>query len=173
MGKPAVIVSVEKQPDVDTVRLTREIEAGAEGDSRATLPHGIKADHILFRQANFIETSIDNVAKVLFEAGAVVAVVLFAFLLNWRTTAISLTAIPVSILATAIIFHFVGSVHQHHDAGRPRHRDRRTGRRRRGRCREHLPALAREPRTGNPRPVFDVVVVGLAGGPLRHRLRHR
>ena len=73
-----------------------------------TLPHGIKADNILFRQANFIQTSVDNVTKVLFEAVAVVAVVLFAFLLNWRTTAISLTAIPVSILSTAIIFHLMG-----------------------------------------------------------------
>jgi heavy-metal exporter, HME family len=107
MGAQAVIVSVEKQPDVDTVKLTREIESALAELSR-TLPNGIKADHILFRQANFIETSIHNVTRVLFEAVAVVAVVLFAFLLNWRTTAISLTAIPVSILSTAIIFHAMG-----------------------------------------------------------------
>jgi HME family heavy-metal exporter len=106
MGKPAVIISVEKQPNVDTVRLTREIEAALK-ELNATLPHGIKADHVLFRQANFIETSIENVTRVLFEAIAVVAVVLFLFLLNWRTTAISLTAIPVSILSTAIIFHLM------------------------------------------------------------------
>ena len=62
MGKPAVIVSVEKQPNVDTVRLTREIEQ-ALTELTATLPHGIKADQILFRQANFIETSIDNVEQ--------------------------------------------------------------------------------------------------------------
>jgi HME family heavy-metal exporter len=107
MGAPAVIISVEKQPAVDTVRLTREIES-ALGELTRTLPHGIKADNILFRQANFIQNSIDNVTKVLFEAVAVVAVVLFAFLLNWRTTAISLTAIPVSILSAAIIFHLMG-----------------------------------------------------------------
>ena len=107
MGKPAVIISVEKQPDIDTVKLTREIET-ALTELSATLPQGIKADHILFRQANFIETSIQNVTRVLFEAVAVVAVVLFLFLLNWRTTAISLTAIPVSILSTAIVFHFMG-----------------------------------------------------------------
>ncbi|HEX6000411.1 MAG TPA: efflux RND transporter permease subunit [Hyphomicrobiaceae bacterium] len=107
MGKPAVVVSIEKQPDVDTVRLTREIEAALK-ELSASLPQGIKADHILFRQANFIETSIRNVTRVLFEAVAVVAVVLFLFLLNWRTTAISLTAIPVSILATAIIFNLIG-----------------------------------------------------------------
>lgn len=107
MGAPAVVVSVEKQPDVDTLRLTREIES-ALADLSRTLPHGIKADSVLFRQADFIQTSVDNVTKVLFEAVAVVAVVLFAFLLNWRTTAISLTAIPVSILATAIVFHLMG-----------------------------------------------------------------
>jgi HME family heavy-metal exporter len=107
MASPAVIVSVEKQPDIDTVRLTREIEAALTELSK-TLPKGIKADNILFRQGNFIETSIKNVTRVLFEAVAVVAVVLFAFLLNWRTTAISLTAIPVSILSTAIVFHVMG-----------------------------------------------------------------
>jgi CzcA family heavy metal efflux pump len=107
MGKPAVIVSVEKQPNVDTTRLTKEVEAALNGLT-ATLPHGIKADNVLFRQANFIETSIHNVQKVLLEAAVVVAIVLFAFLLNVRTTAISLTAIPVSILTTAIVFHLMG-----------------------------------------------------------------
>ena len=107
MAKPAVIVSVEKQPNVDTVRLTAEIEQALKEIS-SSLPNGIKADQILFRQSNFIETSIRNVEKVLLEAALVVAVVLFAFLLNWRTTAISLTAIPVSILITAVVFHLFG-----------------------------------------------------------------
>ncbi len=107
MGRPAVIVSVEKQPDVDTVRLTRQVEA-ALADLSASLPSGIRADSILFRQADFIETSIGNVTTVLVEATVVVAIVLFAFLLNVRTTLISLTAIPVSILAAAIVFHFAG-----------------------------------------------------------------
>ena len=107
MGKPAVIVSVEKQPNVDTIGLTREIERALK-EITASLPQGIKADQIVFRQADFIETSIRNVQHVLIEAGVVVAVVLFAFLLNWRTTVISLTAIPVSILATATIFYFAG-----------------------------------------------------------------
>jgi heavy-metal exporter, HME family len=107
MGRPAVIVSVEKQPDVDTIRLTRAIEA-ALADVTATLPQGIRADQILFRQADFIQASVANVQKVLLEAAAAVAIVLFIFLLNLRTTAISLTAIPVSILATAIVFHWMG-----------------------------------------------------------------
>ncbi len=107
MGSSAVIVSVEKQPHIDTIRLTREIEQALK-DLTSTLPKGIKADQVLFRQANFIETSVRNVERVLLEAGLVVAVVLFAFLLNWRTTLISLTAIPVSILATAVTFHLFG-----------------------------------------------------------------
>ena len=60
MGKPAVVVSVEKQPNVDTVALTRQLEE-AVAELNANLPHGIKADQIIFRQANFIETSIRNV----------------------------------------------------------------------------------------------------------------
>ncbi|MBM3523805.1 MAG: efflux RND transporter permease subunit, partial [Alphaproteobacteria bacterium] len=103
----AVIVSVEKQPEIDTIHLTRAIEA-ALGEIKATLPDGIRADQILFRQADFIAASIRNVEKVLLEAAVVVAIVLFAFLLNARTTAISLTAIPVSILTTAIVFHWMG-----------------------------------------------------------------
>ncbi len=106
-GQSAVIVSVEKQPDIDTVKLTREVEA-ALSEISATLPAGVKADQALFRQANFIETSIGNVQKVLAEAIVVVAIILFVFLLNTRTTAISLTAIPVSILVTAIVFHLLG-----------------------------------------------------------------
>jgi HME family heavy-metal exporter len=107
MGKPAVIVSVEKQPNVDTLSLTKEVEQALK-EIGPSLPSGIKADQILFRQASFIDASIRSVQKVMLEAVAVVALVLFAFLLNWRTTAISLTAIPVSILATATIFYLAG-----------------------------------------------------------------
>jgi len=107
MGQSAVIVSVEKQPDVDTVKLTRDVEA-ALAEITAALPDGIKADNVLFRQSDFIETSVKNVQTVLVEAIVVVAIVLFAFLLNTRTTFISLTAIPVSILVTAIVFQMLG-----------------------------------------------------------------
>jgi HME family heavy-metal exporter len=107
MSKPAVVVSVEKQPNVDTVKLTEKITQ-ALAELEPSLPSGISAREIIFRQATFIENSIWNVERVLMEAGLVVAVVLFAFLLNWRTTAISLTAIPVSILTTAIIFKLLG-----------------------------------------------------------------
>lgn len=107
MGRPAVIVSVEKQPNVDTLALTSQVGA-ALAELERGLPDGVKVNQVLFRQADFIQTSVDNVQRVLVEAGLVVAVVLFAFLLNWRTTAISLTAIPLSILTTAIVFSALG-----------------------------------------------------------------
>ncbi len=107
MGQPAVIISVEKQPAIDTVKLSAEVER-AMAELNQTMPKGIKIDNIVFRQANFIETSIGNVKKVLIEAVAVVAIILFLFLLNVRTTFISLAAIPVSILATAIVFYALG-----------------------------------------------------------------
>jgi HME family heavy-metal exporter len=107
MGSPAVIVSVEKQPNVDTVALTRSL-AAALGELSRSLPDGIKADQVVFRQASFIEASIHNLQRVLLEAGVVVAAVVFAFLLNWRTTAITLIAIPLSVLATAIVFKVAG-----------------------------------------------------------------
>ncbi len=106
-GKPAVILSVQKQPGADTVSLTRTIEA-ALGSLGRTLPEGIKADTVLFRQANFIEASIGNVEAALRDAVLVVAVVLFLFLLNVRTTLISLVAIPVSILITVLVFKAFG-----------------------------------------------------------------
>lgn len=107
MGAPAVLISAEKQPHVDTVRLTREIEESLR-QIATTLPEGTRTDQIVFRQADFISASIGNVQTVLLEAVAVVAIMLFVFLLNMRTTAISLTAIPVSLLTTALIFYFAG-----------------------------------------------------------------
>ena len=106
-GKPAVILSIQKQPGADTVRITREVEA-ALADLQRVMPPGIKADEVLFRQAAFIETSIGNVERVLVEALLVVAVVLFLFLMNWQTTFISLTAIPISILITVLVFKYFG-----------------------------------------------------------------
>jgi len=107
MGEPAVIIAVQKQPSADTVTLTREIEARLANLQKA-LPAGIRADKIQFRQATFIETSIRNVQRVLVEAAVVVAVVLMLFLMNWRATVISLTAIPISLLITVLVFKVLG-----------------------------------------------------------------
>jgi CzcA family heavy metal efflux pump len=107
MGNPAVVMTIQKQPNADTLKLTNEIET-ALADLKRVLPKNITTVDILFRQASFIKVSIDNVLRVLVEALIVVAAVLFLFLLNWRTTAISLTAIPISILITVIVFHAFG-----------------------------------------------------------------
>ncbi|MFA5955977.1 efflux RND transporter permease subunit [Hyphomicrobium sp.] len=106
-GKPAVIVSVQKQPGADTVKLTKAIESTL-SQLQKTLPKGISATNIQFRQATFIETSIGNVEKVLVEAAGIVAIILILFLLNWRATVISLTAIPLSILITVVVFQVFG-----------------------------------------------------------------
>jgi HME family heavy-metal exporter len=106
-GTPAVIISVQKQPGADTIKLTNQVESALAELTRG-LSNGISANQILFRQADFISTSIDNVKGVLVEAAIVVAVILFLFLLNFRTTAISLTAIPISLLVTVLIFKAFG-----------------------------------------------------------------
>ena len=106
-GGPAVILAVGKQPGADTIRLTRAVEA-ALNELQAGMPRGVVANRVKFRQADFIEQSVANLVTVLQEAFFVVALVLFAFLLNLRTTFISLTAIPLSILLTAIVFAAFG-----------------------------------------------------------------
>jgi HME family heavy-metal exporter len=107
MGKPAVILSIQKQPTADTVQLTHEVEAALTELNR-TLPAGVKADNILFKQANFIDSAISNVEQALRDGAIIVVIVLFLFLLNVRTTLISLTAIPLSLLVAALVFHAFG-----------------------------------------------------------------
>jgi len=107
MGAAAVIVGVQKQPTADTVSLTKSIEAQLAAIQK-TLPEGVKADQLQFRQATFIETSIANVKTVLVEAAIVVAIILILFLMNVRATLISLTAIPISILMTVLVFKYFG-----------------------------------------------------------------
>ena len=105
-GRPAVILSVQKQPAAASVDLTLAVEKALDEMSRKR-PPGVEKPQILFRQANFIEASVNNVAEALRDGAIMVAVVLFLFLGNFRTTFISLTAIPVSLLLTALVFrHF-------------------------------------------------------------------
>jgi len=106
-ARPAVIVNVQKQPDADTVRVTREVDA-ALAELRHGLPAGMGAPQVLFRQSEFIQASVDNVAQALREGAVMVAVVLFAFLLSARTTLISLIAIPLSLAAAFMVFHLLG-----------------------------------------------------------------
>ena len=106
-AKPAVILSVQKQPAADTVKLTRDVEA-ALGDLGRSLPAGLSPPQIIFKQADFIRASVTNVEEALRDGAIMVAAVLFLFLLNFRTTLISLTAIPMSILITALAFKLMG-----------------------------------------------------------------
>jgi heavy-metal exporter, HME family len=106
-GKPAVILGIQKQPTADTIGLTRSIEA-AIAEMKQSLPAGMEAPKVTFRQASFIESSINNLNGKLVAASAFVAVILFVFLGTLRTTLIALTAIPVSILITALVFKYFG-----------------------------------------------------------------
>ncbi|MBF0625745.1 MAG: efflux RND transporter permease subunit [Magnetococcales bacterium] len=106
-GAPAVILAVQKQPGADTVFLTRRIEASL-AELQRTLPADVVTDPILFKQADFIERAIANVEEALRDGALLVALVLFLFLMNVQTTAISLTAIPLALVVTALVFQWVG-----------------------------------------------------------------
>ncbi|TAK03193.1 MAG: efflux RND transporter permease subunit, partial [Candidatus Manganitrophaceae bacterium] len=105
-GSPAVILSVQKQPGANTLALTREIEK-ALAEIQGTLPTDVKLLP-LFKQANFIEAAVANVEEALRDGAIMVAIILFLFLLNFRTTFITLTAIPLSFIITAIVFKYFG-----------------------------------------------------------------
>ncbi|MDZ4350759.1 MAG: efflux RND transporter permease subunit [Xanthomonadaceae bacterium] len=106
-GKPAVILGIQKQPTADTIHLTRSIEAAVE-DLKKSLPAGMEAPKVTFRQASFIESSIGTLQGKLIGASVFVAVILFFFLGTLRPTVIALTAIPVSIFMTALVFDYYG-----------------------------------------------------------------
>ena len=106
-GKPAVILSIEKQPGTATVGLTAAVEK-AIAELQPALPKDVQLNTRLFKQADFIESSITNVEDALRDGAILVVIVLFAFLLNVRTTFISLVAIPLSLLVTALVFRAAG-----------------------------------------------------------------
>ena len=106
-GRPAVILSIEKQPGAATVGLTETVEK-ALAELRPALPRDVRINTRLFKQADFIESSITNVEHALRDGAILVVIVLFAFLLNVRTTVISLVAIPLSLLVTALVFRAAG-----------------------------------------------------------------
>jgi HME family heavy-metal exporter len=106
-GKPAVILGIQKQPTADTIALTKSIEDALVG-LKASLPAGMEAPRVTFRQASFIEASITTLQGKLIGASIFVAVILFFFLGTLRPTIIALTAIPVSIFITALVFKYFG-----------------------------------------------------------------
>ena len=106
-GKPAVILGIQKQPTADTIALTRAIEDALLG-LKSSLPAGMEAPRVTFRQASFIEASINTLQGKLIGASVFVAVILFFFLGTVRPTIIALTAIPVSIFITSLVFKYFG-----------------------------------------------------------------
>lgn len=106
-GKPSVILTLQKQPDASTIDLTKLIDAKI-ATIEPVLPKGMALEKNLFKQAHFIQTAISNVKEALRDGIIMVAIILLLFLLNVRTTMITLIAIPISLLVTAIIFHFMG-----------------------------------------------------------------
>lgn len=106
-GGPAVILSIQKQPDADTVKLTQSIES-ALAELQKSPPAGMQKPQITMRQASFIEASIGTLQGKLVAASVVVAVILYLFLASWRTTLISLTAIPISLLTAILVFRYFG-----------------------------------------------------------------
>lgn len=106
-GQPAVMLSIQKQPDADTIKLTRAVEQEL-AKIQAHLPQGVTVHDDIFRQSRFIERAVDNVVEALRDGAILVAVVLFLFLLNFRTTFITLTAIPLSFVVTALVFKWFG-----------------------------------------------------------------
>lgn len=106
-AQPAVILSISKQPNINTLEVTEKIEANLKEIAK-TLPSDVKLDTRIFRQADFIETSVSNVGRALIEGAVFVIIVLFLFLNSFRTTVISIIAIPLSLLGTMIILHLMG-----------------------------------------------------------------
>jgi CzcA family heavy metal efflux pump len=104
-ANPAVILTVQKQPQTNTLELTRKIESTLD-EIRKTLPSGIEIDSDIFKQSDFIKVSIENVLSALRDGAVLVVIVIFLFLWNFRTTFISVLAIPLSIIITIIIFKF-------------------------------------------------------------------
>ena len=104
---PAVILTISKQPDVNTLELTDRLDE-AIADLKNTLPETVEIKSHIFRQSNFIKASINNLNQTLLEGAFFVVIVLFIFLMNWRTTIISLLAIPISLLVSIIVLKLLG-----------------------------------------------------------------
>jgi len=106
-ANPAVILSIQKQPGANTIELSKQVDK-ALSDLQKTLPPDIKINNQVFRQERFIGAAINNVKEALRDGAILVTVILFLFLLNLRTTAISLTAIPLSFIVAGLVMHAFG-----------------------------------------------------------------
>lgn len=121
-ASPAVILAVSKQPNINTLDVTEKIEANLR-EIQKSLPADVRMDTHIFRQADFIEASVNNVGRSLIEGALFAVVILFIFLASFRTTLISIIAIPLSLLGTCVVLYLLGmnintmTVHRHRVAG--------------------------------------------------------
>ncbi len=106
-AEPAVIIAISKQPNINTLKVTENIEKNLV-EIEKTLPSDVKMNTKIFRQADFIEASVRNVGSAMLEGALFVIIILFLFLASFRTTVISILAIPLSLLATMIVLYFLG-----------------------------------------------------------------
>ena len=106
-GKPAVLLTVSKQPQTGTIELTEKLIAALD-DVQKNLPADVKISTDIFRQSRFIDSSIDNVKSSLYEGAIFVIIVLFLFLANVRTTLISLVTLPLSLVVAILTLHYMG-----------------------------------------------------------------
>ncbi|SCM58552.1 efflux RND transporter permease subunit [Petrimonas mucosa] len=106
-GEPAVIMAISKQPNVNTLKVTEKIEKNL-AEIEKSLPTDVVLNTRIFRQADFIEASVNNVRSALLEGALFVVLILFLFLASFRTTVISVLAIPLSLLGTVIVLHLLG-----------------------------------------------------------------
>lgn len=106
-GKPAVLLTVTKQPNTGTIELTDRLEAALQ-DLQRNLPADVHVSTDIFRQSRFIDSSIENVKESLYEGAIFVVIVLFLFLANVRTTVISLVTLPLSLLISLLVLHYMG-----------------------------------------------------------------
>ena len=106
-AEEAIILSISKQPNINTLEVTKNIERNLR-EIKKSLPADVKMDTKIFRQADFIEASVSNVAKALIEGAIFVIIILLLFLGSFRTTLISIIAIPLSLLGTLIVLHLMG-----------------------------------------------------------------
>ena len=106
-GKPAVLLTVTKQPDTGTIELTERLEAALK-DLKKNMPADVHVSTDIFRQSRFIESSVKNVEHSLYEGAIFVVIVLFLFLANVRTTVISLITLPISLLISHIVLNYFG-----------------------------------------------------------------
>lgn len=106
-GKPAVLITVTKQPNTGTIELTEKLEAALK-DLQKNLPPDVRVSTDTFRQSRFIESSISNVQHSLYEGAIFVVIVLFLFLANVRTTVISLVTLPLSLVVAVLVLHYMG-----------------------------------------------------------------